>query len=203
MAWKQQGTYPPEKDNATQDFRPAFQNDPRGWPGGGAQSLVGRRLFDTEVWNPQAGGGIGTVGPSDSGSSFVHPVREQVTTNAPLQWWPATENVTRWTPWTPGPNGYSQGGLINQGTAYEVEPLPMSSHPMNGTGNFFQSDPSLWGASLSMQTDWDHMALGGTVILGHQSFARSPGQAQFSPEFYPSTIYEPAPAFGSVAPKVV
>jgi hypothetical protein len=81
-------------------------------------------------------------------------------------------------------------------------PLPVSSHNPVGTGNFFASDPSLWGASLSMQTDWDHMALGGTVMLGHQSFARAPLQQQFSPELEPSTAFDPAESFGLLAPKV-
>ena len=200
MAWKRTGTgYPEQIDPASGDYGPAFEAVD--YPG--TVGLRGRAIWDTPVYNNFGGTGKGTVGPSDQGSAYATPVRELVVTNEPLLWWPASENVTRWNPWVEGPNGYSQGGEQNQGTAIPVEPLVMSSHPMNGTGNFFMSDPSLWGASLSMQTDWDHMALGGTVMLGHQSFARSPGQAQFSPEFYPSTVYEPAPAWGSVQPKAV
>ena len=96
---------------------------------------------------------------------------------------PTKENMTRWTPF--GPNG-------------QVEALP--SRPQNATLAF--TGAGLWRASLGAQTDWDHMAVGGTVELAGQQIYASL-QANSTVEFYPSTIYRPAPSFGSVAPPVL
>jgi hypothetical protein len=53
-----------------------------------------------------------------------------------------------------------------------------------------------------MQTDFTAICLGGSVMQGHQSFARSPRQEQFSPELNPSTQYSPAESFGLLASPV-
>jgi hypothetical protein len=150
-------------------------------------SLEGRALYDTPVWNDFGGGG----------SSFVNPVNELVATNEPLILHPAAENVTRWTPWQDG-----RGRLWSEGEPDGIGILALSSHSQAGNGNFFASDPQLWGASLSMQTDFTEICLGGTVMQGHQSFARAPLQQQHSPELEPSTTFDPAESFGLLTPKV-
>lgn len=183
-------------DPASGDYEPAFEA--ADYPGN--ISLRGRSMWDTPVYNNFGGSGRGTTGPSNQGSVYSTPVRELVATNEPLVPFATTENITRWSPWLGGGNTRFDG---SDAQAVAQEPLHVSSHNMVGTGNFFASDPSLWGASLSMQTSWEHMALGGSVMLGHQTYSRTPVQSQFSPEFYPSTVYEPAPSFGSVVPRVV
>lgn len=198
MAWKQRGA-----GAGVPEQPPDALGNPVAFYGSvydGPQSLAGRAAWDTPVYNNFGGGGAGTFGPSNSGSVYSTPVRELVATNEPLMAWGPSENITRWSPWLGEGNNRFDG---SDATAVAQEPLHVTSHSLFGNGNFFASDPSLWGASLSMQTSWEHMAIGGSVMLGHQTFIRSPIQQQFSPEFYPSTVYEPAPSFGSVVPKVV
>jgi hypothetical protein len=146
-------------------------------------STRGRALYDQAVWQ-----------------SPVYPVAE-ISANQVIDIGDyahgAPESITRWTPWehegiTPLPNG--------------AENQP-SGHRLLGNANFFASDPSRGPGSPSqgcyMSTDWTWMVLNqpGTVMQGHQTFW-GPYQPKPSVDFFPSTVYQPSPSFGVVAPKV-
>lgn len=147
-----------------------------------ARSTRGRALFDQAVWQvPYPVAEIAAANAQDVGD-FVHG---------------SPESITRWTPWesegvTPLANG---------------RPNQPSGHNLLGTANFFASDPSRGPGSPTagcyFSTDWTHMVLNqpGTVMLGHQTFW-GPRQPKPSVDFFPSTVYQPSPSFGSVAPKV-
>src|SRR5438132_7915336 len=66
---------------------------------------------------------------------------------------PAHENMTRWSP---------ESGLV------PVDGVDTRSVSYFGHASFFASDPARWGSYF--QTNWDHMAIGGTVMQGHQTF---------------------------------
>ena len=153
----------------------APQNDPR--------SLRGRALWDSPKWQ------------------VPYPVAEISATqrqNA-IDGAGAPESMTRWSPWE------HDGGLDPLHNGQHGVP---SGHNLSGLGNFFASDPSRGPGSPSagcyMSTDWTHMVLNqpGSIIIGHQTFSPSPYQAKPSVDFFPSTVYQPSPSFGTVAPKV-
>jgi hypothetical protein len=98
---------------------------------------------------------------------------------------PNHENMTRWSP---------EGGL------YPVGGVDTRSVAYFGHASFFASDPMRYGPPW--QTNWDHMALGGTVMQGHQTFW-APFQQKPSVDFFPSTEYNPYPSWGSVQRKVL
>jgi hypothetical protein len=149
-------------------------NDPR--------SLRGRALWDQAEWQvPYPVAEISANQHIDDGDYFQG----------------APESITRWTPW--GHQGVTplENGAPNQ----------PSGHRLLGNANFFASDPSRGPGSPSsgcyMSTDWTHMVLAqpGTVMIGHQTFW-GPYQPKPSVDFYPSTVYQPFPSFGSMSKKV-
>lgn len=167
-------------------MHPSMGYNPEAWvsqPYQDPQSARGRALWDSAVWQiPYPVSEISTANQQDQG----HAIGEV-----------AAESITRWTPWeshgvTPLPNGR------------EDQP---SGHNIFGTANFFASDPSRGPGSCSagcyMSTDWTHMVMGqpGSVMLGHQTFW-GPYQPKPSLDFSPSTVYQPFPSYGTVAPKI-
>lgn len=146
------------------------------------RSTRGRALFDQAVWQvPYPVAEISANQRRDLGD-FAHG---------------SPESITRWTPWeshgvTPLENG--QHGVP-------------SGHNLLGLGNFFASDPSRGPGSNShgcyFSTDWTHMVVNqpGSIMLGHQTFW-GPRHPKPPVDFFPSTVYQPSPSFGAVAPKV-
>jgi hypothetical protein len=157
-----------------------------GWdqsPVNDPQSLRGRALFDQTVWQ------------------VPYPVAEISANNVPDDGDFALgtpENITRWTPW----GMYTVRALAN---GAENQP---SGHRLLGNASFFASDPSRGPGSNTagcyFSTDWTHMVLNqpGSIIIGHQTFSPAPIQPKPSVDFFPSTVYQPSPSFGTVAPKV-
>ncbi len=150
-------------------------NDPR--------STRGRALFDEAVWQSP-------VYPvAEISANQVQDIAEQVLATP--------ENITRWTP-------FESHGVNALPNGRENQP---SGHNIFGLASFFASDPSRGPGSPSagcyMSTDWTHMVLRqpGSVMLGHQTFW-APRQPKPSVDFFPSTVYQPSPSFGVVAPKV-